>query len=203
MARCQRGTGEAAAAAARRLRLYVFDCGVINVNRAGTERYKVTPEEVGETRFSVPCFLVAHPKGTLMWDLGILPDDTVEARARGEQGNPTATAAAVTNLPRTLRSQLAELGYRPADITYFAFSHAHMDHNANANLFAGSTWLARPAERAFMWEEGNTRVNRTFFESIKDSSRSASTRTSTTSSATAAASSRRRRDIRPVIRCWC
>ncbi|HET9568101.1 MAG TPA: hypothetical protein VFP16_07000, partial [Vicinamibacterales bacterium] len=50
------------------LRLYVFDCGVINVNRAGTERYKVTPEEVGETRFSVPCFLVAHPKGTLMWD---------------------------------------------------------------------------------------------------------------------------------------
>ena len=32
------------------LRLYVFDCGVINVNRAGTERYKVTPEEVGETR---------------------------------------------------------------------------------------------------------------------------------------------------------
>jgi N-acyl homoserine lactone hydrolase len=151
------------------VRLYVFDCGVINVNRAGTERYKVTPEEVGETRFSVPCFLVAHPKGTLMWDLGILPDDTVEARARGEQGNPTATSASVTTVPRTLTSQLAEIGYRPADITYFAFSHAHIDHNANANLFAGSTWLARPAERAFMWEEGNTRVNRTFFDGIKDS----------------------------------
>ena len=150
-------------------RLYVFDCGVINVNRAGTERYKVTPEEVGETRFSVPCFLVAHPKGTLMWDLGILPDETVEARARGEQGNPTATSAAVTTVPRTLASQLAELGYRPAGITYFAFSHAHVDHNANANLFAASTWLARPAERAFMWEEGNTRVNRTFFDKIKDS----------------------------------
>jgi hypothetical protein len=92
------------------MRLYVFDCGVINVNRAGTERYKVTPEEVGETRFSVPCFLIAHPKGTLMWDLGILPDDTVEARARGEQGNATATSAAVTTVSRTLRSQLADLG---------------------------------------------------------------------------------------------
>jgi len=44
-----------------------------------------------------------------------------------------------------------------------------VDHNANANLFAASTWLARPAERAFMWEEGNTRVNRTFFENIKSS----------------------------------
>src|SRR5262245_4579824 len=151
------------------MRLYVFDCGVINVNRAGTERYKVTPEEVGETRFSVPCFLIAHPKGTLMWDLGILPDDTVEARARGEQGNPTATSASVTTVPRTLASQLAEINYRPADITYFAFSHAHVDHNANANLFAKSTWLARPAERAFMWEDGNTRVNRTFFDGIRNS----------------------------------
>jgi N-acyl homoserine lactone hydrolase len=150
------------------VRLYVIDCGLINVNRAGTERYKVTPEEVGETRFSVPCFLVAHPKGTLMWELGILPDDTVEARARGAQGNPTATAASVTTVPRTLRSALAELGYRPEDITYFAFSHAHVDHNANANLFTGSTWLAPPAERAFMWEEGNTRVNRTFFDKIRD-----------------------------------
>jgi N-acyl homoserine lactone hydrolase len=150
-------------------RLYIFDCGLINVNRAGTERYKVTPEEVGETRFSVPCFLVVHPKGTLMWDLGIVPDDTVEARARGEQGNTTATSAAVATVTRTLASQLAELGYRPTDITYFAFSHAHVDHNANANLFAQSTWLARPAERAFMWEEGNTRVNRTFFENIKTS----------------------------------
>jgi N-acyl homoserine lactone hydrolase len=149
-------------------RLYVLDCGLINDKRAGTERYKVTPEEVGETRFSVPCFLVAHPKGTLMWELGILPDDTVEARARGEQGNPTATAASVTTVPRTLRSSLAALGYRPTDITYFAFSHAHVDHNANANLFAASTWLARPAERAFMWEEGNTRVNRTFFDNIRN-----------------------------------
>src|SRR5262245_41285149 len=58
------------------LRLYVFDCGVISPNRAGTERYKVTPEEVGETRFSVPCFLIAHPRGTLMWDLGVVPDPT-------------------------------------------------------------------------------------------------------------------------------
>jgi glyoxylase-like metal-dependent hydrolase (beta-lactamase superfamily II) len=157
------------AKAPSRLRLYVLDCGLINVGRAGTERYNVTPEEVGETRFSVPCFLVAHPRGTLVWDLGVVPDDTVEARARGEQGNPTATAESVTPVKRTLRSQLAELGYRPEDITYFAISHAHGDHVANANMFAASTWLARPAERAFMWEDGNTRVNRTYFDRIATS----------------------------------
>jgi len=151
------------------LRLYIFDCGHINPNRAGTERYNVTPEEVGETRFAVPCYLVAHPRGTLMWELGVAPDETVEARARGEVGNPTATSAAVAPVTRTLRSQLAEVGYRPESITYFAFSHAHTDHNANANMFAASTWLTSVAERVFMWEEGNTRVNRTFFDQIERS----------------------------------
>jgi glyoxylase-like metal-dependent hydrolase (beta-lactamase superfamily II) len=120
----------------------VFDCGLINVNRAGTERYNVTPEEVGETRFVVPCFLIAHPRGTLMWDLGVIPDDTVEARVRGEQGNPTATSEAVTPVKRTLTSQLAEVGYKPEDITHFAISHAHGDHVASANLFATSLNLA-------------------------------------------------------------
>jgi N-acyl homoserine lactone hydrolase len=146
------------------MRLYVFDCGVISPNRAGTERYKVTPEEVGETRFSVPCFLIAHPRGTLMWDLGVVPDPTIEARAAGREPMPTSTVITAT---RTLKSQLAELGYRPEDITYFAFSHAHTDHNANANEFASSTWLARPAERDFMYEPRNTRVNPAYYSELK------------------------------------
>ncbi len=154
---CAQGAFKAATPPSR-VRFYVFDCGVINVNRAGTERYNVTPEEVGETRFSVPCFLIAHPRGTLMWDLGVVPDGTVPAA-----NSPIEPGA------RPLRDQLAEVGYRPEDITYFAFSHAHGDHVANANMFAASTWLSRPAERAFMWEEGNTRVNRTYFDGIKDS----------------------------------
>ena len=149
-------------------RLYILDCG--DIKAMDPTLFGLKKEEIaGDGSFVTPCYLIVHPKGTLMWDLGILPDDTVEARARGEQGNPTATSAAVTTVTRTLTSQLAQLGYRPTDITYFAFSHAHVDHNANANLFAGSTWLARPAERAFMWEEGNTRVNRTFFENIRTS----------------------------------
>jgi glyoxylase-like metal-dependent hydrolase (beta-lactamase superfamily II) len=146
------------------LRLYVFDCGVISPNRAGTTRYKVTPEEVGETRFSVPCFLIAHPRGTLMWDLGVVPDPTIEARAQGREPPPASSVVAAA---RTLKSQLAEIGYRPEDITYFAFSHAHTDHNANANMFAASTWLARPAERDFMYLEGNTRVNPSFYNELK------------------------------------
>ena len=148
----------------RSMRLYVFDCGSLINTPEGVERYHVTPAEVGETRMSVPCFLIVHPRGTLMWDLGVTPDDTVDARARN--GTAPTGAAIVT---RTLRSQLAEIGYQPRDIAYVAMSHAHVDHCANANQFAGSTWLARPAERDFMWADGNTRVNASYYAALKNS----------------------------------
>jgi len=147
--------------APKTLRLYVFDCGMLEATREGVERYHVTPEEAGETRMPVPCYLVAHPRGTLLWDLGVIPDATVEAEAGPAHArvNPTVEAT----VTRTLKSQLAAIGYRPADITHVAISHAHIDHTANANQFAVSTWLARRAERDFMWAENNPRVNPSFY----------------------------------------
>jgi glyoxylase-like metal-dependent hydrolase (beta-lactamase superfamily II) len=93
-----------------------------------------------------------------MWDVGVIPDENV--------GAPQEGTAKVT---RTLRSQLAEVGYTPADITYVAFSHAHFDHTANANQFAVSTWLTSRAERDFMFAEGNTRVRPNFYSALKSS----------------------------------
>ena len=55
------------------------------------------------------------------------------------------------NRPSLLLPQLAALGYTPADITYLSMSHYHSDHTANANAFAGSTWLVRLAERDMMF----------------------------------------------------
>jgi glyoxylase-like metal-dependent hydrolase (beta-lactamase superfamily II) len=148
-------------------RLYVFDCGTLTPNREGVERYHVTTAEVGETRMPVPCFLVVHPRGTLMWDVGVIPDSVVQAQAGGARADVNPTVAAVVT--RTLTSQLADVGYRPADITYVAVSHAHIDHTANLNSFAGSTWLTRPGERDFMWTENNPRVNPTFYTALKTS----------------------------------
>jgi len=151
------------------LRLYVLDCGTLNVTGPGVERYHVTPAEVGETRMPVPCFLVAHPRGTLMWDVGVIPDEVVEAQATGATSNVNPTVAAVVT--RTLKSQLAQIGYSPAAITYVGISHAHIDHTANLNAFARSTWITRPAERDFMWTPNNARVNPTFYTALKDSPR--------------------------------
>ena len=156
------------AAPPKTMRVYVLDCGMLNISAEGVARYHVTPAEVGEARMPVPCFLVAHPKGTLMWDVGVIPDDTVEKAATGgARYDVNSTAAAVVT--RTLRSQLAAIGYRPADITYVAISHAHKDHSANLNQFAASTWLTPRAEREFMWKPGNERVEPSFYSQLERS----------------------------------
>src|SRR5262245_1857623 len=150
------------------VRLYVFDCGLLNISTEGVNRYHVTPAEVGEARMPVPCFLVAHPKGTLMWDVGVIPDATVEkAGAGGARYDVNSTAAAIVT--RTLKSQLAAIGYSPGDITYVAISHAHKDHSANLNQFASSTWLTPRVEREFMFKPGNERVEPSFYTALEKS----------------------------------
>jgi glyoxylase-like metal-dependent hydrolase (beta-lactamase superfamily II) len=164
-----RAQAPAKAGPPKTMRLYVFDCGLLNISAEGVARYHVTPAETGETRMPVPCFLVAHPKGTLMWDVGVIPDETVEAMASkgGAHFDVNPVSAAVVT--RTLKSQLAAIGYSPSDITYVAISHAHKDHSANLNEFASSTWLARPVERQFMWQKGNERVEPSFYTKLEHS----------------------------------
>jgi len=128
------------------VRLYVFDCGVLV--RGEPTAYNLTREQVGDTNFADACFLVAHPKGTLLWDVGIIPDAQIKP---GGVEIPVGTAGNRNKAQRTLSGQLAELGYKPADVTFLAVSHGHADHVANANDYAGSTWLVQRAERQAMF----------------------------------------------------
>src|SRR5262245_36075644 len=99
-------------------RIYVFDCGVLESMDPG--RFGLKKEEVQTNRISAPCFLIAHPKGTLMWDTGAMPDGSWKP-----SGKPVLQHIALPDgqqremtLTKTLRGQLAEVGYTPADITY-------------------------------------------------------------------------------------
>ena len=130
------------------VRLYVMDCG--QLNRGEPTRYELTSADVADTDFSDPCFLIVHPQGKLLWDLGIIPDDEIEA---GLTVQPPDGGVGSNQALQTLRSQLAELGYAPADITHVAFSHHHADHIANANDYAGALWLVQRDGRLEMFGE--------------------------------------------------
>ena len=124
-------------------RLYVIDCGTLTYNRP--EDYQLTRDEVADTNMSVPCFLVIHPQGILLFDTGL--SDRLVGRPLWENVDGGYGQIKFN----TLRGQLADIGVTPADITYLAISHSHWDHVGNANDYAGATWLTQKAELDFMF----------------------------------------------------
>ena len=119
------------------LRLYVLDCG--KITPANTDAYGLKPSEMANTNMMTPCFLVVHPRGSLIWDTGEIPDSAFKDGVSPQKLNNYT-------VDRPLLPQLAAIGYTPADITYLALSHYHADHVANASLFAKSTWIVQKGD---------------------------------------------------------
>jgi glyoxylase-like metal-dependent hydrolase (beta-lactamase superfamily II) len=120
------------------LKMYVFDCGRLKSGNPAP----LIERGLTVTDMSVVAYLIVHPQGTLLWETGVIPDEMVD---------PGGTTFLRATVQKTLESQLAEIGYQPADIKYLALSHYHYDHSANANAFAGSEWLVQKAERELMF----------------------------------------------------
>lgn len=140
------------AAAPSGVRLYVLDGGILESDPA---RYRLTKEDVGEPGLSVTAFLIAHPKGTLMWDTGAIADDswTPSGKPIRRRLVLSDSSERFVTVTRSLGSQLKAIGHQPQTVTYLALSHYHWDHTANANAFTSSTWLVRPEERDAMLPE--------------------------------------------------
>jgi N-acyl homoserine lactone hydrolase len=126
-------------------RLYVFDCGTLINNKP--EDYNLTREEVKDTNMGVTCYLVVHPKGTLLYDTGL--NDRLVGRPLYE--NVLEGYGQIKF--QTLLGQLADIGLRPADINYLVLSHYHWDHVGNAGDFAGATWLVYKGDRDQMFSK--------------------------------------------------
>ena len=119
------------------VRLYALDCGSLEFK--DMRSFSDTGEYDGESAtVAVSCFLIRHPKGTLIWDTGLDPK-FVQGSASGARGIRATVRS-------TLEQQLQQLKLAPTDITYLAFSHMHLDHTGNANLFTASTWILNRTE---------------------------------------------------------
>lgn len=122
----------------RPLRVYVLDGGTVEVLdismfHPGTG--------AGERKMLADtCYLVVHPKGTLVWDTG-LSDEL----ANTPQGKKFMDAF-VMRVQKTLAAQLKQIGYPPDTIKYLALSHLHGDHVGNVALFPQATLLIQETE---------------------------------------------------------
>lgn len=95
--------------------------------------------DTGEIELANPIFLIQHHKGWLLWDAG-LSDELVH--------QPGGIEAWIFHLrmKKTVLEQLNEIGVKPDDIQYFAFSHIHNDHTGNANYFKSAKLIMQEKE---------------------------------------------------------
>ena len=132
---------QARPAAVQTPRIYIFENG--HIRGLSPKLFNFAPEEIMQPDLVNISYLVVHPKGTLQFDAGAIPDSHFTA-----DGSPVTEGIMSATTP--LLPQLAAAGYQPSDVTYFAMSHYHSDHTANANAFAASTWIVQKAERDWM-----------------------------------------------------
>ena len=124
------------------VRLYIFDCGTLK-ERDGVA-YGLTLEQLPPRDLSDSCALVVHPRGTLLWETGL--HESVNRTPPAVDPRPGRPRPG-DRVDTTLRRQLQQVGYAPADITYVAISHGHWDHTGNLRDYLSSTWLVQRAER--------------------------------------------------------
>ena len=130
-------------AAPTTLRLYIFDNG--EITGLDPKLFGFARAELKEVDFVNVSYLIAHPRGTVMFEAGGIPDDHFPATGGAKEG--------VLSASRKLVPQMEAAGYKPSDVGYLVMSHYHSDHTANANLFAGATWIVQKAERDVMFAD--------------------------------------------------
>src|SRR5665213_2798174 len=101
--------GRSTPPATKSLRMYVFSCGTLK-NRA-PDPYGLTRGQIGPGHDDMadPCFLIVHPRGTLLWETGL--NDA-------EFNRPEGGGAQHDKVDKSLRSQLSDIGYSPAPVSY-------------------------------------------------------------------------------------
>ncbi len=95
------------------------------------------------------CYLIKHAQGWILWDTGVA--DAIAAMPDGQK--PADPRGTHWKRPKTLGSQLEQLGVKPSDIKYVAVSHSHPDHIGNVEMFPQTMLLVQNAE--YEWPGAN------------------------------------------------
>ena len=124
---------------AEKLELHVFDCGRLHFDHI--EPFFGIPDEDTDVRdFIVPCYVIEHEKGRLLWEGGLPSELAADPGWREMEGGWRM------RLDQPLAEQLAGLGLSMDAFEFVAFSHFHFDHVGVANELTGATLLIQRPE---------------------------------------------------------
>lgn len=128
-------TSEASAKSS--LKLYVFDCGKLRFETI--EMFSIPEEETDVRQLIVPCYIVEHEKGRLLWDGGLKSSVADVDGWHEVDGNQM-------RLDKTFSDQLKELDLDMSSFDFAAFSHMHFDHVGVANELQDVTLIIQKLE---------------------------------------------------------
>lgn len=121
------------------VRLYVFDCGLIGAEDISP--FSLSNDETPVRELFVPCYLIEHPEGRMVWDAGL-------PLALAGGGRVEQEGGVYQVYERSFIDQLADMNLATTDIDLVAFSHMHYDHVGAANAFTSSKLLIQDTEYA-------------------------------------------------------
>ena len=142
------------------LKLYVMDCGELGFTDISL--FSVSNDETAVRTMFVPCYLIDHPEGTLLWDAGL--DPALVGKGRHSENGMYQV------YEKSVMDQLREIGHAPEEINLMALSHMHFDHTGSANYFPNVRLLIQREEHdaAFNDPEENPIFDYALYKELTD-----------------------------------
>jgi glyoxylase-like metal-dependent hydrolase (beta-lactamase superfamily II) len=104
--------------------------------------------ESGSIRVPVPCFLISHPDGSVLFDSGLHPD--VQADPAARLGFLARVFVAEYHHGEDVAARLTTVGVQPQKVRYLVNSHLHFDHSGGNACIPNAQLVVQRAE----WEAG-------------------------------------------------
>jgi glyoxylase-like metal-dependent hydrolase (beta-lactamase superfamily II) len=125
------------------VRLFAFTCGWLT-GPLGS----FLAGERGRLRVPVPCYLLEHPKGRVLFDSGLHPD--TRSDPHGRLGELARVFDVELDPHEVVGARLAALGVDPARVEWLVNSHLHFDHTGGNAQLPNARLVVQKRE----WEAG-------------------------------------------------
>lgn len=126
------------------VKLYALTCGYLT----GDLGHLMEGGE-GQVKLPIPCYLIEHPKGRVLFDTGMHPD--CQSDAAGRLGARIAALFSFHYHPgEEISARLAAIDRDPARIGIIVNSHFHFDHVGGNALIPNAVMVVQRRE----WEAG-------------------------------------------------